>query len=329
MKIEPNIEAPLSMGKSVARTPSVTEGEYWWISDSKILTLLPSSDPKLFVLGCIDIKTGQKTSLDAFNKKFSKMLVGQEMHVSTVGDPRVEIVYNPPNCDLSSDRKWLLWLSRDMTWIAATLDGKQQKKWHKQGILSSHGIWLRDSTRWVELVSYYQKKKYTIEKAVVRGIDSDEEKIFENLKVDDGLIVGVTSSNHILIRYGVKENALNEAAMVSLDLGSSIATKRQFSAQLLRASHISDVAISDAGDRLAWILELGNRRRFPKDYSFCISGVKGEEMREFGRIRGKSEPSGISRNGKVYYWPQSIRWTPDGKRVSFVFKEELYVINVF
>lgn len=329
MLLEPEKETLLTKGKIVAGVPSTTEGKYWWMSGTEILTLRPSPDPRFFLLGLIDINTRKETPIEAFNKKFSKTLVGPEMHVSTVGDPRVEVVYNPPRCNLSPDRKWFLWLSRNMTWIAASLDGTKQRRWSAQCRHSCHGVWLRDSERWVELISYYQKKKYTIKKAVVRSISIGPERVFENLKVDDSLIIGASSRNHILIRYDVKEGAFTQVAMAALDFEKPMTTENKFSVQLAPGSKIVDVAISDSGEHLAWLLEISKDRCFPREYSLCISGLKGEKMRELGRVSGQLEPSAASSSGKAYYWPQSIRWLPDGQRVSFVFRKKLYVLDVY
>ena len=221
MQTEPREETLLARGKRVARVPSVTEGEYWWISDQEILTLRPSPDPRLFMLGLVDARTGQEKPLDAFNRKFSDLLVGQEMHVTTEGDPTVEIVFNPPQCGLSPDR----------------------------------------------------------------------------------------------------------ATITSLDLEPPTPAAREVSVRLPRGADVGDAALSESGDRLAWIMGIGIPGGGPREFSVCIGGPEGEDMRELGRMRGQSGPSATSTSGQVCHWPQSLRWTPDGGHVSLVFREELYGLS--
>ena len=143
--------------------------------------------------------------------------------------------------------------------------------------------------------------------------------------MDYGFIIGVSSSKHILIRTGTGED-LSRAGITSIDLGTPVPTEKHFSLQLSRVSGVAvidDVAISDSSDRLAWIVVTG-----PCKSSLCISGLHGEDMHELGRINWLSEPSATSSNLKINYWPQAIRWLPDGKRISFVLKNELYVLDV-
>jgi hypothetical protein len=49
-------------------------------------------------------------------------------------------------------------------------------------------------------------------------------------------------------------------------------------------------------------------------------------MLKLGQMSGQAEQSARSRSGQSYHWPQLLRWAPDGKRVSFVFKEALYTV---
>jgi hypothetical protein len=73
------------------------------------------------------------------------------------------------------------------------------------------------------------------------------------------------------------------------------------------------------------MLEAGDY--FPWEYSLCVSDIEGKGMREIGYMLGKSESSAANDRGRVYFYPESIRWLPDGQRISFVFKGELYVLD--
>ena len=108
----------------------------------------------------------------------------------------------------------------------------------------------------------------------VNSINGGKKQVFTNLQMEDGLVIGLTSSNDILFRCDHSKKALTQASMATLDLDSSIAAKELYPVQLSLVSQISDVAVSDSGDRLAWILEADDRRCPPRVYSFCISGLR-------------------------------------------------------
>ena len=91
--------------------------------------------------------------------------------------------------------------------------------------------------------------------------------------------------------------------------------------------------VSPQGDRLAWLVEsdytppgsvwlrrvwvfLGQRKR--PLVGLWISRVDGSHMQEIGHLNYKP--------GEEI--PQDIRWTPDGKRLSFLYKGGLYTVPV-
>jgi hypothetical protein len=56
--------------------------------------------------------------------------------------------------------------------------------------------------------------------------------------------------------------------------------------------------------------------------------VGGRQMRLIGRIDGVSESDAASPSGRRYHWPRSLQWMPDGKRLSFIFRDALYTLPV-
>jgi hypothetical protein len=81
------------------------------------------------------------------------------------------------------------------------------------------------------------------------------------------------------------------------------------------------------GDQLAWILQIGNKS-FPGEYVLGYSNIQGGKIEGFGRVHGQFEESETRIGKRTYYWPQSMRWTPDGHEISFVFKDDLYRIGL-
>jgi hypothetical protein len=90
---------------------------------------------------------------------------------------------------------------------------------------------------------------------------------------------------------------------------------------------LSEVALSKSGDRLAWILTVG-QQTFPREYVFWVSGLDGKNIERVGRMSGRLEGSPISPSKQKYSWPRSLDWLPDGDEISFVFKNYLYRLQV-
>lgn len=104
------------------------------------------------------------------------------------------------------------------------------------------------------------------------------------------------------------------------------------------ASAVMDVALSPRGDRLAWAfaytpVPLGIRAlrrsrlfrgREPSSFGLCVSRVDGSAMRDLGRLSSPGDRG-------LPYWAapgrlRCLRWTPDGKRVSFLYEDGLYTV---
>jgi hypothetical protein len=252
------------------------------------------------------------------------------MTVSIAGEWGFDLTCIPPRCDLSPDGRCLLWLSGHRTWIAAMLDGAREVRWRSQGRLPGHGFWLRDSRRWVELVSHYGKGGYTITRAVVHSVDDPlAAREIPTPGLEDGLVLGLTGEDRFLIRHGVAREDLAPVRFSEVALEGSTASLRPFDIHVPGGLSVSDVELSPGGDRLAWVLaKHGRSRELPGMYSLRVSSIHGEAVREIGRTRGLVETARGGRKRPFYYWPQAIRWVPGEERLSFVFRGELFTVPV-
>jgi hypothetical protein len=173
--------------------------------------------------------------------------------------PGAEVVYNPPDCDLSPDGKWILWLSDHKTWIAASLDGTQARRWPNQRRLPSHCCWLPDGQHWAELASHLGLNRYTLREAVVRSIHQDSAPKTAKLNVVDGLLLGLTHRGGILIHHLTPQRAVSRASFAEVTLDAPKASVRTWTVALPVQARVHEVALSRAGDRLAWMLGTGEQ----------------------------------------------------------------------
>jgi hypothetical protein len=316
----------------VAATQDDLNEDYFWGDDHTLLFLRGVPNKDVFHVVLFDTKTGQETLPEAFNAKNSPLMKGKSMTVSFEGSGEQEHHYLPPTAALSPDGKWLLWQSTssfpDGQWIAATLDGQSQQ-W-KQGSdagsefpgISTHPVWLRDSSGWVELVSRYANQTYTITQAnLYRLGKTDPVKRIRIRGLDDGLLAGVTQDDRVMMHHPddprASEVTQAEFSRIGLDAETVSAQKLTFS--LPTSADAADFILSPHGNRLAWILK---REREPsRQYTLYIANADGTGIHPIGSTEGVQV-------GKGYSWPRDIRWLPDGKRLSFVFKKAVWVIPV-
>ena len=316
----------LTRAKLVGPAPETNRGSYWWISSEEVLLTRPAHNPRRFKLLRLDVPSGREKALAAFNRKHSARIIGKKWRLSTHGVPGFEIAYWSPECALSPNGKWFLWVSGGQTWIVASLDGAMQREWAEQNSIPSSYCWLPDSERWVQLVSQYRRERYTLRKAIVRTAVRRSASKATEIRVDDGLMLGVNYRGRILIHNRDQEQVSTETSLSEVSLVPGQPIRRRLIG-LPEPGEIWEVALSKAGDRLAWIVSVGEQV-FPREYVLWVSGLDGKKFEEVGRMRGQCEQSATNSSETAYYWPQSLRWLPDGDEISFIFKEDIYRLRV-
>ncbi|HLV79905.1 MAG TPA: hypothetical protein VKT32_06460 [Chthonomonadaceae bacterium] len=319
------------------RTPIVNDdrdGTYFWMDGSTVLFLRLTPNTTLYHATFIDAATGRKTLPEAFNTRNGSLLRGQSMIVMA-GNHR-EQCYLPLEAVLSPDKRWLLWSSLGTLsgprWVAATLSGAEQRQWKPDSDpasqvagLPGHALWMRDSRMWVELVYRYANRNYTITRANVYELDdSSPIRKIAVQGLEDGLLAGLTGDNEILMYYppdpiGRHETPITEAHFSLVPLTSATVTARDLTITIPTSMDIASVLLSPQGDRLAWILQRGGLDS--PVYTLYVSDGEGKGMRAIG-----SAP--YVQVGKRYSWPGDLRWLPDGKRVSFVYRNALYTVPI-
>jgi len=311
----------------VGRVPPVNRGLYWWRSSEEVLLLKPAGrTSKQFNLYLLDAATGRETSLDSFNQKDLPRVTGDEWRVGTHGVPGFKVVYWTPESALSPDGEWLLWFSGRTTWVAARLDGTMEREWEEEHSIPSSCCWLRDSKKWVQLVREYQRKRYKLVEVIIRPVVKRSSPRTTVIQVDDGLLIGLTRRNSILIHHGSSTHAASNVTLSEISLSPARPT-REYKIGLARFGVVSQIALSKSGDKLAWILS-GEQHSFPREYLFVVSGLDGNNIKELGWMSGRLEVSRSRPNQQKYFWPRSLQWLPDGDEISFVFKEQLYRLQV-
>jgi len=330
--VTPTTPDLLRIATRLVSTPPDLEWRYFWRDDHTVLFLRQAPGQRHFLIELVDTRTGHATRPAAFNAHFSRLMPGQLMKVGVLGSNHFEDHYNPPVAALSPDGKWLLWLNSAIgqkgRWIGATLDG-QSEEWEKgqdptseAPFLDSQPLWLQNGKQWIELVSRYANHTYSVTQANLHGIhQASVVKRFRVNGLADGLPAGVTNDGRLMIYHPAEPRvrSIEQACFSLVRLGGETATVQALTVPIPESTSANDVLLSPQGDRLAWVLDRGATGS--RLYQLFASKADGTDQRLVGAAPGVSVSNRFS-------WPRSIRWLPNGKRVSFVFRDALWSVPV-
>jgi len=358
--------ALLSIATKVAVLENVSNDTYFWITDYKVLFFrqapLPISNaekkklsrrhplpkdflPPYFKLYAYDTQTSKLLPIDLFNTKYAPTLLGDETEGYDDEDGRdPTIIYRIPSCMLSPDGQWFVWYSTNLLqalrdkahkfnigWTTAKLDGTGAEFWTFPHNLSDSGppVWERDNRHWLEVYESYVRKVARFSNATIYDLSAPA--IPREITMDspeNGLVEGVDSDGSVLVVDLDFRHDNIPPKIEQFDLSGASATRKVFAVQPpVGYQSESDVALSPAGDKLAWIFN--NKYDIVNadangTYILCISDTDGSHMQVIGSMQGYLAPKTV--NHQLYYWPETLRWTPDGKHISFIFRNALYTV---
>jgi hypothetical protein len=101
--------------------------------------------------------------------------------------------------------------------------------------------------------------------------------------------------------------------------------------RLPRGARADELVLSRQGDRLAWKFYFDRRAttalsaRAISTVEIWVSDIDGSGMRCVG-----AQPVNRATD-KIYEWdfPFGLRWTPDGKQLSYLYQDALYLTEVW
>jgi hypothetical protein len=298
------------------------ERDYFWLSDREFLLFRPTPGTRLGDrLYRHDVVTGQEEPLTALTR-----------------------LYNQTNDwvtseEVSPDGKWLLWADTKDHAFAATLDARRLLQWRLEiGFDPVH--WEGDSRHWIELVRTYDDKH-----AVLHDVQMPHSRT--RLEFGSADVIGwndaceerILSERHMLIWFS-NGSMDSEFSPIFYDISLNKATKptRMYNLPLPPGAICSEMEFSSQGDRVALLLRFKRVALFdswlhrllpaykPTPHSYAeiwISRLDGSSMRELAHTEHTDESNPGRNRDQVL---NSIHWLPDGKRLSFVYKDALWTV---
>jgi hypothetical protein len=248
----------------------------------------------------------------------------------------------PWRFSLSPNGRQLLWTARDRSdarWVATTLDGAVVVEWPSLspghgGVVSSPlgVVWKRDGSGWVEVYDG---------RVAIYSLDPNRAPTQFSMPGagETGLPLGFTRANELLVDMGASGPVRGDRRESFLLVRPFDAKPswRRFSAPMPVEEEVTGIALSPAGDRLAWVMSklinwfrwTGQREGHPFSvevripwWSFWLSDVDGTGMTEIGGLL--STDTGPERPFAV----DDLAWAPGGHQLSFSYGGRNWAVPV-
>ncbi|HZT40651.1 MAG TPA: hypothetical protein VFA07_00610 [Chthonomonadaceae bacterium] len=334
---------------------------YFWKSPHEALLFhLTMSVPPNCSVELYDTATGRRRAMPSFSRIFQQSAVSNMAIVqiffgrgAASNARRILGITLRNACSISPDGAWMLYrnwaggANNPFRTLTLSLNGSRRIVWpawsETRFDMIRQPFWLPDSRHWAEIV--YDHTSHTF-LAAVYGLDGKHYTgvIARGRWLWSGEVHGITQSGSVLIRkFNTPALPKRLVQIMEWDLQGILAHRANGSAHARTISirmpanteEVSgpDPRISPQGDRLAWVLTLENAHPEPawlqrlwalfgqrqrKTFGLWVSHLDGSQLREIGHINYQPDDE----------VPQDIRWTPDGKRLSFLYKGALYTVPV-
>jgi hypothetical protein len=280
---------------------------YWWVSDNEILTFRdPGHDD--WTLLRLDVNARQGKPVEELTRLFAKS-----------GG-------RPDSVQVAPDGKGILWTGAQGGTIVATVDGARHFEYPPGE--PGEKRWMFDSGHWVELVREGTQFTHAIFHEMDRPRESRVKPVLPAVVARPDAIdvagMAATTDGHVLVTFwNGQAGKIDPARIVALSFTANTSEIGRF---LLHPPHDVDrgaLVFSPLYGRLAWVLEYqpplstltGERTRT----GLWVSSMQDWKAHEIGSLE-------TTRDGKGGSGPFAVQWSPDGGRLSFVYRDALWTV---
>lgn len=292
---------------------------YDWLTSNEVMICRGSEKTgmKLFIR---DLADKHEIELKDLNRHFTNSFVRH-------GDVQI-----------SPDRHWILWTDEVDGFCTARLDGSGYHKWDGSW-LTEDCFWAADSRYWFSLGGgVYPKERY--QQAVIHAIDASMKDRSVPIRPDNQPALSLAATGNptscIITSWHQNSSRILKLQITEICLLSNMARLRKLIVSPPKnIKEAGYVAVSPAGDRIAWLVETEANMSFPqwlrrllptlhvgpqRAIGLWVSHLDGSNMTEIGHIKLPSDDS----NGDMIAY--DLRWLPDCKHVSFVYNGALWIV---
>lgn len=289
---------------------------YQWIGNRAVLVFRFTGEARIdgvtqdvWRLSRRDLRTGREVRLSALSVLFNR--------------------YPAPHpwSSLSPDGRWLLWPGCG-GYCAATLDGSRFLRWPLDSAVVDCA-WLGDSRHWVAFLN--DPKKHNPISAAVSDVLAPRRRrrlpvaAFEGRSGSPFGLPTLGWDGRLRVYSFRWEGVSRQSHIIETGLGAGTPV-RTFTVTA-PLGHVFTGVMSDApfhsvlslrGDHITWSCQSGEGAG--RQYSLWVSRTDGSQMREVGRV--------AALKGDDVSYPSDLRWLPDERHLSFVYRNGLYIVPI-
>jgi hypothetical protein len=280
---------------------------YWWLADHEIMLF---RDPARsdWTLVRVNESTKRQQPLSALTRLFARS--GGK----------------PGSIQVSPDGKWMLWTNAAGGTVVSRTDGARHFDYPPGK--PSEKRWMCESVRWIELVHDGKFFSYAVMHDIVNPHKAQRRVLVPSIPCTREFVdvagMRPTADDHILAGlWNGQEGNLNPAGIIALNMNAHLSAVGQYRLDPPHAADRAELEFAPLYGRLAWVLEYGPGLSALVGASgqtgLWVTDMFGWKSRELGSLETSPDDSSSSR-------PVSIQWTPDGGRLSFVYRDALWTV---
>ncbi len=280
---------------------------YWWLSDHEVMRFRdPARGDWTFLR--LNTKTKKEEPIEQLTRLF----------VRSGG--------KPDSVQVSPDGKWALWTGGTGGTVVATTDGRRHFDYPPGK--PSEKRWMCESVRWIELL-HEDDKSFT--SAILHNVVDAKESARRWLQppipispqYTDVPGMAPTTDDHILASiYVGGAGHFNPAVILALELGPHIERIGKFTLQPPRGCDRGQIVFDPIYGNLVWVLHyrpsLAALTGASARTGLWVTNMHGWATQEVGSLDSTSESG-----------PYTVRWSPDGSRLSFVYRDWLWSVPAY
>lgn len=276
---------------------------YWWLGDHDLLLF---RDPlhRDWTLVRLNETTNAQTPLDSLSGLFARS-----------GG-------RPDTIQVSPDGEWMLWTGNKGQTIVARTDGAKHFEYPPGP--PSEKRWMSESIRWIELVKDGKSFNRAILHNVVDPKASEPRLLLPTIPCTPNFVdlagMTPTTDDHILTSvWNRRPGNIEPAGIIALALNVQMSRIGRFTLDPPHALDRGHLVFAPIYGRLAWVIEykpaLSRITKAGPRVGLWVTRMNGWESHEVGSLESEG-----------FITADSVRWTPDGTRLSFIYQDALWTV---
>ena len=240
---------------------------------------------------------------------------------------------------VSPDGQWILWDGdhHDHSYhgyYGARRDGSAKFHIAGQGFPEMTSFeWMSDSRHFLEDTGSYEGNGFKHLRTVIRSVDAPHTaKVISRKEAAISSIWDLDWTTHILpgnraigIKASTNTWSPQKYVLEERTLAPQPRLLNRWTVSIPSTEERREMQLSPDGRRIAWIVITPAGDQKPQRVAITVSSLDGSAMQEIGHLL---LPAAAGEEPPYERYPNEMKWLPDGKHLSFIYHDTLYILPV-